>query len=319
MCLDGDGVDGVEEAMSETTLNFLGIQARETDIRARCQVLPLPYEATVSYEDGTANGPASILKASAQVELYDRAVGSEGCLRYGIETLPAYSPDGLAGGDYVDGLAAFVEELYDPERLIVGLGGEHTVTVGIVRGTRQALGKSLTLVQIDAHADLRDQYGGDPYSHACISRRLLEDGVEHLVLIGTRSVCPEEMQLIEDDPRIDVFWADRIQADAAGHYLQSLSKLIRGCDVYLTIDVDGLDPSVIPATGTPEPGGLSWWQACSVVRATAEAANIRGMDVTELAPREGLHAADFATAKLIYYSINQVARARGWLAPVCRS
>lgn len=299
--------------MSDPGVDFLDLQAVGSTAPPRCRVLPLPYEATVSYEGGTANGPGAILQASAQVELYDRAVGGEACLRYGIETLPAYAPHGLVGGDYVDGLADLAENLYDPGRLIIGLGGEHTVTVGLVRGTRRALGKPLTLVQIDAHADLRDQYGGDPYSHACISRRLLDDGVESLVLLGIRSVCPEEVQLIEADPRISVFWADEIQADGEGRYLRSLQQLLEGRDVYLTIDVDGLDPSVIPATGTPEPGGLSWWQARDIVHNTAVASTVRGIDLTELAPRAGLHAADFAAAKLVYYSINQVAEARGWL------
>lgn len=300
--------------MNKSVPNFLDVQSEMTAAPARCRVLPLPYEATVSYEGGTANGPRAILEASSQVELYDRAVGSEACLQYGIETLPAYSPPGLAGADYVNGLADHAEKLYDPDGLVVGLGGEHTVTIGLVRGTRRALGKPLTMVQIDAHADLRDQYSGDPYSHACISRRLLDDGVDSLVLLGIRSVCPEEVRLIDSDPRISVFWADDIQADGEARFLQSLRHLLQGRDVYLTIDVDGLDPSVIPATGTPEPGGLSWWQACSIVQATAESATIRGLDVTELAPRASLHAADFAVAKLIYHSMNQVAKTRGWLA-----
>jgi agmatinase len=299
--------------MEKTVLNFLDIQSGSTAAPARCRVLPLPYEATVSYEGGTANGPRAILEASSQVELYDRAVGVEACLQYGIETLPAYSPPGLTGGEYVNCLATHVEKLYDPEGLIVGLGGEHTVTIGLVRGTRRALGKPLTMVQIDAHADLRDQYGGDPYSHACISRRLLDSGVERLVLLGIRSVCPEEVRLIDADPRISVFWADEIQGDGEGRFLDSLRKSLQGRDVYLTIDVDGLDPSVTPATGTPEPGGLSWWQACAIIQATAESATIRGLDVTELAPRAGLHCADFAVAKLAYHSINLTAKSRGWL------
>ena len=299
--------------MNEASLNFLDVQSGETDAPPRCRILPLPYEKTVSYEGGTAGGPGAILVASTQVELYDRAVGDEACLQYGIETLPAYSPPGLAGGDYVVALAALAEKLYDPERLIVGLGGEHTITVGLVRGTRRALDKPLTLVQIDAHADLRDEYDGDAFSHACISRRLLDEGIENLVLLGTRSVCPEEVGLIESDPRISVFWADEISADSSSGYLQRLRQLLHGRDVYLTIDVDGMDPSVIPATGTPEPGGLSWWQARAIIQATAETATIRGLDVNELAPREGLHAADFAAAKLTYQSINQVAKARGWL------
>jgi agmatinase len=293
---------------------FMGLAPGEAGPEpARCRVLPVPFGATVSYEGGTERGPAAILKASTQVELFDRACGREACLDYGVTTLPAFA----VGADGAEGLVArltdYAAGLHDPDRLLVGLGGEHTVSIGLVRGLRRASGRPLTLVQIDAHADLRDHYDGNPYSHACISRRLLDEGVDKLVILGVRSVCPEEVQLIEQDPRIHVHWADEIHQDASMGYLERLAQQVSGDDVYLTIDVDGLDPSVIAATGTPEPGGLSWQQAIAIIRATTRAARVTGLDVTELAPRNGLHAADFAAAKLTYLTVNMIAAARGWL------
>jgi agmatinase len=280
---------------------------------ARCRILPVPYESTVSYEGGTAAGPRAILAASMQVELYDRAVGGDACLQYGVETLPSFDPPGERDAHYVAALADHVADLYDPERLLVGLGGEHTVTVGLARGTRRASGRPLTLVQIDAHGDLRDQYEGNPYSHACITRRLLDEGADQVVLLGVRSVCEEEVRLIDQDDRIQVHWADDIHQDPDGRYLEALAARIAGENVYLTIDVDGLDPSVISATGTPEPNGLTWRQAVAIIRATVQAATVIGFDVTELAPRPALHAADFAAAKLAYHAVNWIAGSRGWL------
>lgn len=300
--------------MTDRSLQFLGLPPGEAGRQpARFRVLPVPYGKTVSYEGGTEAGPQAILKASAQVELYDRAVGREAYQDYGVETLPAFAPQGADAATFVDGLTDHVAELYDPERLLVGLGGEHTVSIGLVRGLRRASNRPLTMVQIDAHADLRDHYDGNPYSHACITRRLLDEGVDKVVLLGVRSVCPEEVELIENDPRVHIHWADDIAADAGAGYLEQLVQQVAGSDVYLTIDVDGLDPSVIPATGTPEPGGLSWRQAIAIIRATTRAAKVTGLDINELAPRKGLHSADFAAAKLTYLAMNQIAASRGWL------
>jgi agmatinase len=186
--------------------------------------------------------------------------------------------------------------------------------VGLARGTSRASGRSLTLVQIDAHADLRDEFQSDPYSHACIAQRLLDDGVESVIQFGIRSVCIEEAHVIDSDPRVRVHWADEIHEDQKGSYLQDLAERVTGADVYLTIDVDGLDPAIIPATGTPEPNGLSWRQTMDIIRTTARAANVIGLDVVELAPRPGLHAADFAAAKLTYLAVNLIAESRGWLS-----
>ncbi len=301
--------------MVDSLPRFLGLPPGESGpVPARCRILPVPYEATVSYEGGAAGGPRGILEASAQVELYDRSFGLDVFALYGVETLPAFDPPETSGEAYVSALADHAAALHDDDRLLVGLGGEHTVTVGLARGTRRASGRPLTLVQIDAHADLRDEYQTDPYSHACVARRLLDDGVDAVVQLGIRSVCLEEAHVIDADPSVRVYWADQIHDDPEGKYLRDLSNHIDGRDVYLSIDVDGMDPAIVPATGTPEPNGLTWRQTIKIVRTVARAANVVGLDVVELAPRPGLHAADFAVAKLTYQTINAVADARGWLS-----
>ena len=300
--------------MSDLLPSFLGLaEADSGRSPARCRVLPVPFEATVSYEGGTANGPRAILEASAHVELYDRSVGDDAYVQYGVATLAAFQEPAPDAEAFVDGLATYIAKHFDPERLIVGLGGEHTVTVGLARGTRRALGRPLTLVQIDAHADLRDEYESNRYSHACVARRLLDEGVGEVVQFGIRSVCLEEAQLIDRDPRVHVYWADEIHDDRGGDYLQTAARLLAGTDVYLTIDVDGLDPGVIPATGTPEPNGLTWRQTLEIIKTVTSAATVVGMDVVELAPRRGLHAADFAAAKLTYQAVNLIAAGRDWM------
>ena len=300
--------------MSDSAPNFLGL-AEDPGLAgpARCRILPIPYEATVSYESGTSDGPRAILRASTQVEFYDREFGCDPCAHYGIETLDAIPSAGDGPRTFVDRLAQEVAARFDPDRLFVGLGGEHTVTAGLVRGTARALERPLTLVQIDAHADLRNEYESNPWSHACVTRRLLEEGIDRVVQLGVRSLCSEEAILIDEDPRIHVHWAEDISTDSAGGSLEDLRAQVEGREVYLTIDVDGLDPSVIPATGTPEPNGLSWQQVVDIVRVTTRHASVVGMDIVELAPRAGLHHADFAAAKLTYHAMNCIAASRGWL------
>jgi agmatinase len=299
----------VNESAESST--FLGVPNAET---ARVHILPAPYEQTVSYEGGTSMGPEAIMAASAQVELYDRAFGCEPYAHYGLNTLNPFETQASSAMMFSHDLSDHVSRLVKTDRLLVGLGGEHTVTVGLMRGTARALEVPLTLVQIDAHCDLRDTYEDNPYSHACIARRLLEDGAGRVVQVGIRSLCAEEADFINANrDRVSVFYADDIHADPAGGWLQSLSDQLTGQAVYLSIDLDGLDPGVIPATGTPEPGGLTWHQAVSVIATVCRSAQVVGLDVMELAPRQGLHAADFAAAKLTYHMINHVAQSRGWL------
>jgi agmatinase len=285
--------------------NFLGLPPDVAAFeRAGVLILPIPFEATVSYGQGTANGPAAIIAASQQVELYDREFDAEPALDYGVHTLDALAlPAEPAAA--VEGIAAAVAEAAATGRLLVGLGGEHTISVGFGRGLLAALGGPLTVVQIDAHADLRDEYEGSPYSHACVARRLLEQpGVEQLLQLGIRSVCTEEVALVRRHPdRIRIWYAEEIHA---GGWQQEFMERLAGRRVYLTLDVDGLDPALVPATGTPEPDGLSWAETLDILRALCRTAEVVGMDFVELAPYPGQHAADFAVAKLLYKAISYV-------------
>ncbi len=287
--------------------NFLGLAPAYTDpARVGVFVLPIPFEATVSYGGGTAGGPAAIISASQQVELYDREFDAEPALEFGVHTLPALAlPDDVLAA--VDAIATATAAAAASGKLVVGLGGEHTVSVGFGRGLAQALGGPLTLVQIDAHADLRDEYEGSPYSHACIARRLVGDNtVEQVLQVGIRSVCTEEVDFARAHrDRVRIWYAEEVHA---GAWQAELAARLAGKRVFLTIDVDGLDPAIVPATGTPEPDGLTWVETLDIVRHVCQSAYIVGVDCVELAPYPGLHAADFAVAKLLYKTISYAMR-----------
>lgn len=297
----------VHGAMETIPDNFLGLVEDYSSFeRAGVLVLPIPLEATVSYGHGTAGGPQAILTASQQVELYDREVDAEPALVYGVHTLPPIDlPDDVA--EAVDTIATAVAAAARSGKLVAGLGGEHTVSVGFGRGLCDALGGPLTVVQLDAHSDLRDEYEGSRYSHACVARRLLEyPEIEQVLQLGIRSVCPEEVAFARDHPeRVRVWYAEDVHH---GGWRETFIARVRGRRVYLTLDVDGLDPSVVPATGTPEPDGLSWHEALDILRTLTQHARVVGMDCVELAPVSGLHAADFAVAKLVYKAMTYALR-----------
>lgn len=283
--------------------NFLGLGEHASAFeRAGVLILPIPFEATVSYGGGTAGGPAAILAASQQVELFDREYDEELAVRYGVHTLPALalSDDPAVA---VDAIAAAVEAAARSGKLVVGLGGEHTVSVGVGRGLLAALGGPVTVVQLDAHSDLRDRYEDSPYSHACVARRLLEaPGVEQVLQLGIRSVCGEEVDFVRHNPaRARVWYAEDVHA---GDWQAEFIERVRGRRIFLTIDVDGLDPAIVPATGTPEPDGLTWREALTILRVLNANAQVIGMDCVELAPAPALHMADFAVAKLVYKAIS---------------
>ena len=301
----------------EVDSGFLGLpEEARRPAASRVHVLPVPLERSVSYGAGTAAGPAAIIEASRQVELFDRALGGEPALAYGIHTLPPIPVERGTVEEILARVQAAVAGIAAAGKLPVVLGGEHTVTIGPVRALAaarsRAQGAPLALVQVDAHADLRGEYQGSPYSHACVMRRLVEETGCELTQVGIRSLCAEEDAFIGGHPgRVRTFFADEIHADPAGGWLGELAARLAGRSVYLTIDVDGLDPSVVPATGTPEPGGLSWQQATALLETVAAAAGrIVGIDCVELAPSPGLHAADFAVAKLLYRAISLSLRRR---------
>lgn len=282
---------------------FLALpKARSSFEAARVLVLPLPYEHTVSYGGGTAGGPAAIIAASQQVEWYDPELDAEPGLDYGIHTLPAPDlPQDPAAA--VDAIAEAVQAAATQGKFLLGLGGEHTISIGFGRGIGAALGGPLTVLQIDAHADLRASYQDSPLSHACVARRLIEQPeIDQLLQLGIRSVSREEVDFARSFPEpIRIWTADDVHA---GGWQAELVARLRGRRVYLTLDVDGLDPSVVGATGTPEPGGLSWFQALEILRLVAASAEVVAMDCVELAPVAGQHHADYAVARLLYKALN---------------
>jgi agmatinase len=287
--------------------NFLGLDEPLSDFdRARVLVLPIPLEATVSFAPGAGAGPDAIVSASQQVELYDREYDSEPVSSYGIHTLPAlHLPADVEHAVRV--ITDAVNQAAETGKMVVALGGEHTVSVGVGRGLLAALPGPMTIVQIDAHSDLRDEYDGTPYSHACVARRLLEDSrFEQLLQFGIRSQSSDEVAFARSQPtRIRIWHSEDVHA---GGWQRELRDSVRGRNVYLTIDVDGLDPALIAATGTPEPDGLTWIETLEIIREISQCATIIAIDCVELAPVAGFHASDFAAAKLVYKAITYAMR-----------
>jgi len=282
--------------------NFGGLAEEDsTYAAARAVIFPVPLERTTSYEHGTRNGPAAIIKASQNMELYDEELELEPSKEIGIHTLaPIDTMDGTLDEVIAELFTAQLALLEDG-KFPVALGGEHSLTPPLVSAAAKKH-KNLTVLQIDAHADLRDEYQGNPASHACAMRRVLETCPA--VQVGIRSLCAEEAEVI---PRLHtkIYWAkDILRAPLKSWIAKVLADL--GPEVYLTIDLDGFDPSIVPATGTPEPGGLDWYQAISLIRAVAEHKKIVGMDVVELLPQPGDHASDFLAAKLVYKCLGYI-------------
>lgn len=280
--------------------NFLGLDEEFSSYEGSAAVvLPIGYEGTVSYGQGTREGPRAIINASRQVELYDRDLDDEVALRYGVHTLPALAPVISGPEGMAQAVAAAAEEHLRAGKLLVGLGGEHSISSGVASAV-QAVHGDFVMVQIDAHSDLRDEYEGSKYSHACIAKRVLDMGVT-VAQFGIRSICKEEIDLIRSErERLYVAFAEDVHA---GGHLEKLAELVRGKKVFLTIDLDGFDPSLVPATGTPEPNGLSWVEGLEIIRTVAREATIVAFDCVELAPIPGQHASDFLAAKLIYKTL----------------
>lgn len=263
--------------------------------QARAVLLPFGLERSVSYEGGTAAGPQAILDASPNLEYFDEVFWKEPFRDYGIATLaPPAIPPGLdVALDLLDGM---VEQLLESGKFPMVLGGEHSLTPGAIRPFARRH-ETLTILQFDAHADLRDGYEGVRNSHAAAMCRCLDHENVRLVSVGIRNISAEEIPVLERNrDRVEIFWMkDRKQWDAA-----SVAKAVGPGPVYLTFDIDGFDSSLMPATGTPEPGGLFWNETMEIIAAVCADADIVGADVVELAPRPGFHACDFLAAKLVY-------------------
>jgi len=264
-------------------------------VSARAVVIPFGLEASVSYGGGTASGPAAILAASHQLELYDDELECEPYLRYGVAAVrePVISRPVEAA---LTQLQSLVEAVLDAGKFPLVLGGEHSLTVAPVRALA-ARHKDLAVLQLDAHADLRDGYQGERFSHAAAMRRVLDSLNVSLVSVGIRAISREEVEFYQANrDRITIHWAK----DRARWNLDAMLAPLKGRPVYLTFDIDALDASVMPATGTPTPGGLSYGAALEIVRRACGAGNVVGADLVELAPIEGLHACDYTAAAIAY-------------------
>ena len=321
---------------------FLGLAGAACQYAtARARVLPVAYEASVSYGAGAAKGPSAILAASRQVELYDRAYGGEPALAYGAHSLPAVVfGKKETGAPAMARIRKAAREAWVPDRLLLALGGEHTITAGLFAGVADRCGQPLTVVHVDAHADLRDRYEGSPYSHACAIRRVAEHpGCAGLIQLGIRSLCAEEAEWIGHPPLPSRTWfaedmregagacARRrprrhppgaaaegrrqsgsgrgnpasVPAWAAATWEKSLALAVRGRLVYFTLDIDAMDPSEMPGTGTPEPDGLRWRDAIRIADIVSrESSGVAALDIVETAPIKGTQATEFAVAKLAY-------------------
>ncbi|MDP5210251.1 agmatinase [Microbulbifer sp. 2205BS26-8] len=264
-------------------------------------IIPIPYEETVSYGGGTSRGPAAILAASWQLETFDNF--SSPC-EMGIYTRSPVSVSGTA--EQVMGhIAAATQAVRALGKMPVGIGGEHSVTWGLIQGLLDAGETDFGVVQIDAHADLRDRYEGHKHSHASVMRLVVEAGVP-LFQLGIRAYCEEEMRARRD---YQVGYLDAHQLVPSQVQEFQLPEHFPG-KVFFTLDVDGLDPSVFPATGTPVPGGLGWYQTLNLFESVARQREIIGFDLLEFAPIEGFHAYDFAAAQLLYRLMGIIQRNR---------
>ncbi|MGZ8393596.1 MAG: agmatinase [Nitrospira sp.] len=295
--------------------NFLGIDEPwcHPD-QAGVYVLPAPYEHTSSYILGSDRGPSAIIEASQQVELYDETLRYEPYREWGgVATAATLHLDGRVDGQAVQAIQDFVQPHVGLGKFLVTLTGEHTGALGAIRAHAKTY-PTMCVLQIDAHGDLRHAYQGNPYSHASVMARVVQDGLP-LVQVGVRSISPEEIELIEKTPRIKTFFAASI-LDPSGPYegraARWIPDILAACTgpVYLTFDCDGLDASLVPALGTPEPGGLGWYDTLALVTALANGPGIVGMDISEIAPIEGFVAPQFSIARLIYRILGRIRAGR---------
>ncbi len=265
-------------------------------------VLPVPYEQTTTYQVGTKNGPRAIVAASQEVETFDEELKFEAS-EAGICTLEEMEITTSGPEKMLEKIHGTTIDLINKHKRVVMLGGEHTISVGAVMAFKEKY-PSLSVLQMDAHADLRDSYQDNRFSHACVMRRIGE--LSHFVGVGIRNLSGEEHQFIRQN-KTDIFFAQDLKNDHRWKE-KVLEKL--GPDVYLTLDLDFFDPSIMPAVGTPEPGGLLWYETLDFLKDLVRKKNLVGFDVVELCPIPGFVAPDFLVAKLIYKIITYMVHKR---------
>ena len=277
---------------------FLGF---ENSIKAKEKAIVVPFglEKTVSYGGGTSKGPKEIIKASHQVELYDEDLDKEPFRKIGIKTLKPFpiKKDIVSALKQIENINKF---LLDKKKFPLVLGGEHSLTAGAIRPFIKKFGK-ICLLHFDAHADLRNSYNGNKFSHASAIRRCLDSPNVSVISFGIRNISSSEIQYLKkNNKRIKIFWAK----DKSKWNLDNFKKIIKNKKIYITFDVDGLDSSLMPATGTPEPGGLFWEETINIIKIASQCSDIVGADINELSPIKGLDSYNFLAAKLAYKIIS---------------
>ena len=273
---------------------FLGID-NKFNFKEKVVVVPFGLEKTVSYGGGTKNGPKEIIKASHQVELYDEELNCEPFRKIGIKTLKFFKIDKNIK-KALKKIADINNRLLTKKLFPMTLGGEHSITAGCIVPFVKKY-KKICILHFDAHADLRENYNGEKFSHASAMRRCLDYKNVSIISFGIRNISQEEIPFLKKNKsRINIFWAK----DKAKWDFKKFKRLIKNKTVYLTFDVDGLDSSIMPATGTPEPGGLLWDEALNIIKIATKNSNIVGADVNELAPIKGFNSYNFLVAKLVY-------------------
>ena len=279
---------------------FLGIDAKQS-IAPQVVVVPFGLEKTVSYGGGTKNGPKEIIKASHQVELFDEDLNKEPYKHIGIKTLKPF-PIKKNILDALKQIESINKILLDRKKFPLVLGGEHSLTAGAIRPFVKKFSK-ICLLHFDAHADLRNSYNNNKFSHASAIRRCLDNPNVSVVSFGIRNISSTEISFLKKNKkRIKIFWAK----DKSSWDLSLFKKIIKNKKIYLTFDVDSLDSSLMPATGTPEPGGLFWNETIRIIKMAAQSAQIVGADINELSPIKGFDSYNFLAAKLVYKIISYV-------------
>lgn len=281
----------------ESKKAFLGLEQEDAvDYeKAKAVIIPFGLENSVTYGKGTAKGPAAIIRASHEVELFDEHLWCEPFRQIGIVTLNEPKID-VEISAALQQLETIVEKVLGDKKFPFVLGGEHSITIGAIRPYLKKY-DDIILLHFDAHADLRDGYQGQPYSHASAIRRCLDHDKLNVVSVGIRNISKEEIPFIEKNrDRIHIYWGkDKKRWD-----INTIVSHLEDRPIYLTFDVDGFDSSVMPATGTPEPGGLFWEDAIEIINAASQVGRIVGADVNEFSPIPQLHGCDFLVAKLVY-------------------
>ncbi len=273
---------------------FLGID-NKIQLLTKSIVIPFGLEKTVSYGSGTKHGPKEIIKASHQVELYDEELNCEPYKKIGIKTIKPFKIK-KSMKEALNQISSLVENVINKKKFPLILGGEHSITPGCIKPFVKKYSK-ICIIHIDAHADLRNSYQNNKFSHASAIRRCLDYSNVSVISFGVRNISSDEMKFYKKNKkRISIFWAK----DKKFWKLNKVKKYIKDKNIYLTFDVDGFDQSIMPATGTPEPGGLFWFEALNIIKTVFNNANVVGADINEFSPIKGFSSYSFTVAKLAY-------------------